>query len=101
MTHAPRAGFTKEQAAAVAEEIGVDFTAVRFTLEQFRRGMEVELEHGRRNPETNVTDDDPLLTGKIAWAHLRELPDYYVRLEEMEVQARVAAGRRRAGASVG
>ena len=46
--------------------------------------MNVELEHGSRDPETNVTNDDPVITGKIAWAHLKELPDYYERLEAME-----------------
>jgi hypothetical protein len=84
-----RHGFTAEQALAVAEEIGVDFSITTFDLEQFRQGMEVELEHGRRDPETNVTDDDPILTGKIALAHLREMPDYYTRLAAMEAEARV------------
>lgn len=86
-THTVRTGFTLEQTAAVAAEIHLDLQAVPFSLEQFRRGMEVELEHGRRDLETNVTDDDPILTGKIAWAHLKELPDYYERLEEMEAAA--------------
>jgi hypothetical protein len=56
-------------------------------LEQFRRGLEVELEHGARDPETNVTSDDLLLTGKIAWAHLKEIRDYYTRLDLMEAEA--------------
>jgi len=55
-----------------------------FDLEQFRQGLDVELEHGSRVGDTNVTDDDPLLTAKIALAHLRELPDYYTRLARME-----------------
>jgi len=80
-------GFTKEQAAAVAAEIGLDFQGVSFDVEQFRRGMEVELEHGSRDPQTNVTNDDPMVTGKIAWAHLREFPDYYDRLDAMEAEA--------------
>jgi len=50
-------------------------------------GLEVELEHGARDPETNVTHDDPLLTGKIALAHLNEFPDYYTRLAKMEKEA--------------
>lgn len=87
MTHTIRTGFTLEQAAAVAEELGIDFEAASFSAEGFRRGMEVELEHGKRDPETNVTDDDPIVTGKIAWAHLKELPDYYERLGEMEAAA--------------
>ena len=83
-TMAPRDGFTEAQARAVALEIGLDFEACEFDIEAFRRGMEVELEHGRRGPETNVTDDDPEATGRIAWAHLKELPDYYERLAAVE-----------------
>ena len=56
-------------------------------LEQFRRGLEVEFEHGAHDPETNVTNDDVLLTGKIAWAHLKEFPDYYTRLDKLEAEA--------------
>lgn len=55
--------------------------------EQFRSGLEVEFEHGARDPETNVTDDDVVLTGKIAWAHLKEFPDYYTRLKRLEAEA--------------
>jgi Protein of unknown function (DUF5661) len=80
-------GFTIEQVRAVAAEIGLDFGRVSFDVEQFRRGMEVELEHGSRDPLTNVTNDDPMATGKIAWAHLREFPDYYDRLSAMEAEA--------------
>ena len=79
-----RKSFTTQQAAAVAEEIGIDFATADFDLEQFKRGMEVELEHGRRDPATDVTGDNPLVTGKIAWAHLKELPDYYERLQQVE-----------------
>jgi hypothetical protein len=84
-----RTDFTPEQAAAVAAELGIRFGAGSFDLDQFRRGMAVELEHGRRDPQTDVTGDDPILTGKIAWAHLKELPDYYDRLEVMERAAEV------------
>ncbi|HEY5860403.1 MAG TPA: DUF5661 family protein [Actinomycetota bacterium] len=83
----PRIGYTNEQAAAVADEIGLNLAEVPFDIDQFRRGMEVELEHGVRDPVTNVTNDDPLITGKIAWAHLREFPDYYDRLAVMEAEA--------------
>ena len=83
--------FTAEQAQAVATEIGLDFDAVPFDLEQFRRGMEVELEHGSHDLMTNVTNDDPIITGKIAWAHLREMPDYYDRLDRMEAEAEAEA----------
>jgi hypothetical protein len=84
---------TTEEAQRVGDEIGVDWT--RFDLEQFRAGMDVELEHGSHDPQTNVTDDDPIITGKIALAHMKEFPDYYVRLEKMERDAeRDRAGRR-------
>jgi len=87
MTETARQGFSLDQALAVAEEIGLDFTTVSFDPEQFRMGMEVELEHGRRDPLTDVTHDDPTISGKIAWAHLREMPDYYIRLDAMEREA--------------
>jgi len=57
------------------------------SLDEFTIGVNVEMEHGTRFPETNVTNDDPLITGKIAWAHLKEFPDYYTRLEKMEKEA--------------
>jgi len=79
--------FAPGEASAVATAIGIDFDEVEFDLEQFRRGMEVELEHGLHDPVTNVTNDDPIMTGKIAWAHLREFPDYYDRLDRMEAEA--------------
>lgn len=79
--------FTSEEAERIAAEIGLDFTRESFDLEQFRMGLDVELEHGRRDLGTNVTDDDPTVTGKIALAHLRELPDYYTRLAKMEAEA--------------
>jgi hypothetical protein len=82
-----RPGFSPEEAATIAAELGIDFTTEPFDLDQFRRGMDVELEHGRRDPATNVTDDDPLTTGRIALAHLREIPDYYDRLAAMEADA--------------
>lgn len=71
----------------MATEIGVDLASERFDLAQFRMGMNVELEHGQRDPATNVTGDDPVMTGKIALAHLREFPDYYTRLGKMEAEA--------------
>ena len=78
------ARFTTQEARRVAEALGLDLAQERFDIEQFRMGMDVELEHGRRDPQTNVTNDDPVTTGKIALAHLRELPDYYTRLAVME-----------------
>lgn len=77
--------FTAEEAKAVGDKLGIGWS--EFDVDQFRRGMNVELEHGLRDPQTNVTDDDPMMTGKIAWAHLKEFPDYYDRLERMEEEA--------------
>lgn len=74
-----------EEAKRVGDEIGVDWT--RFDPEQFRHGMDVEFEHGSHDPQTDVTHDDPILTGKIALAHMKEFPDYYERLERMEAEA--------------
>ncbi len=76
--------FTIDQVRHAAGAIGLDFEKAAFTIDDLAAGMEVELEHGMRDPRTNVTDDDPVLTAKIAWAHLLEMPDYYERLEEME-----------------
>ena len=74
-----------EEAKRVGAALKLDWTKV--DLQQFRRGLEVELEHGARDPETNVTNDDLTLTGKIAWAHLKEFPDYYTRLDKLEKEA--------------
>jgi DNA-directed RNA polymerase alpha subunit len=79
--------FSEEDARAAGERVGVDWTTSRFDVEQFRMGMEVELEHGTHDPETNVTDDDVDVTAKIARAHLNEFPDYYSRLAVMEADA--------------
>lgn len=81
------ANFSDADARAIGERIGIDWNTSRFDVEQFRMGLGVELEHGRRDPATNVTDDDEITTGKIAWAHLNEFPDYYTRLEKMEAEA--------------
>ena len=77
--------FTTEEAKRIGNELGIDWDVVE--LEEFRMGLEVELEHGSQDPETNVTDDDEILTAKIALAHLREFPDYYTRLEKLEDEA--------------
>ena len=81
----PKRVFTPEKAKEIGETLGVDWT--KFDVEQFRVGMDVELEHGKVDPNTNVTNDDPLMTGKIALAHLNEFPDYYTRLLELEEEA--------------
>ena len=83
-----RTSFTADEARRVGEQIGIEWSAAPFDVEQFRAGMDVELEHGLHDLLTNVTDDDPIVTGKIALAHLHEFPDYYTRLEQMEEQAR-------------
>lgn len=82
-----RTTFSADEARRFAEEIGVDWSAAPFDVEQFRMGLGVELEHGRHDSRTNVTDDDPITTGKIALAHLNEFPDYYTRLAKMEAEA--------------
>ena len=83
-----RQGFSTDEAREIGEQIGIDWATAAFDVEQFRAGLEVELEHGLHDLLTNVTDDDPLVTGKIALAHLNEFPDYYARLEQMEEQAK-------------
>ena len=81
----PKKVFTANKAKEIGEALGIDWT--KFNIEQFRMGMDVELEHGTENSVTNVTSDDPLMTGKIALAHLTEFPDYYTRLLELEEEA--------------
>jgi hypothetical protein len=91
-----REHFSADEARQVGAEIGIDWSLAPFDVEQFRMGMDVELEHGLHDAGTNVTDDDPVTTGKIALAHLNEFPDYYTRLERMEEEAKrdhAAAGR--------
>jgi hypothetical protein len=77
--------YEADDAKKVGDELGVDWSSI--PLEQFRMGLEFEFEHGKQSPETNITDDDPLPTGKIAWAHLKDIPDYYSRLEDMVSEA--------------
>jgi hypothetical protein len=77
--------FSDEEAKKIGEKLGVKWD--KFDVDQFRRGMDVELEHGTVDAWTNVTNDDPSATGKIALAHLNEFADYYDRLEKMEKEA--------------
>ena len=79
--------FSTDKARSIGERIGIDWDSSPFDVEQFRMGLDVELEHGARDPATNVTDDDEITTGKIARAHLNEFPDYYTRLARMEAEA--------------
>jgi len=74
--------FTLEDAKQIGDQLNIDWNVV--DLNQFLKGINVELEHGNRDPQTNVTNSDPILTGKIAWAHLKELPNYYDELERIE-----------------
>ena len=80
-----RKHFTTEEAKRIGEALAIDWS--KFDVEQYRMGLDVELEHGLVDPHTNVTNDDPVMTGKIALAHLNEFPDYYTRLEKMEREA--------------
>ena len=77
--------FTFDEAKRIGDALGVDWNM--FAVEQFRMGLGVELEHGVRDPQTNVTADDSVITGKLVWAHLKRIPDYYARLLKMEKEA--------------
>ena len=72
-------------AKEIGEDIGIDWNEVQ--LEEFTKGINIEFEHGTKFSETDVTNDDKILTGKIAWAHLKEFPDYYSRLAKLETEA--------------
>lgn len=85
---AAREGFSADEARRFGEQIGIDWSSSPFDVEEFRRGMEVELEHGLRDLDTNVTGDDAVTTAKIARAHLNEFSDYYTRLARMEDEAK-------------
>ncbi len=84
-TNTPKT-FSLDEAKEIATKLGIDWG--QFDLDQFHKGINVELEHGTRDPATNVTGNDPLLTGKIALAHLNEFPDYYDRLDKLEAEAK-------------
>ena len=84
--------FTTAQALEIGQTLGIDWS--EFDVEEFRMGLDVELEHGRKDPATDVTGDDPMTTGKIALAHLNEFPDYYTRLARMEKEAAEARDHR-------
>jgi hypothetical protein len=83
-----KTSFTKEEAAAIALLLGIDFSKSKFDLNEFWMGVNTELEHGRKYNQTNVTADEPITTGKIALAHLTEFPDYYQRLKVLEEEAK-------------
>ena len=83
-----KTSFSKQEAAAIALLLGIDFKKSKFDLNEFWMGVNIELEHGTQSSQTNVTGDDPILTGKIALAHLNEFPDYYKRLIIFEKEAK-------------
>ena len=80
--------FTADEARRYGEDVGIEWDTSSFDVDEFRAGMDVELEHGLHDDQTNVTGDDPHVTARIAWAHLKEFPDYYTRLERMEEEAK-------------
>lgn len=79
---------TIEDAKRVIKELNLDMSKLKYTTNDLLKGMKVELEHGTVEPLTNVTDDDIIMTGKIALAHLNEFHDYYELLEVMEEYAK-------------
>ena len=85
---AEKRSFTADEARTYGAEVGIDWATSAFGVDEFRAGMDVEIEHGLHDDETNVTGDDPHVTARIAWAHLKEFPDYYTRLDRMEEEAK-------------
>ncbi len=73
-----------EEAKAILAEL--ETAEMNIKLKDFQLGLEVELEHGIRFPETNITNNHPILTGKIVLAHFKESLDYYQRLEVAEIE---------------
>jgi len=78
--------FNSKAAKEIGDDLGINWNEVN--IDEFTKGVNVELEHGTKYPETNVTKNDRRLTGKIAWAHLKEFPDYYTRLDKLEKKAK-------------
>ena len=77
--------FSVTEAERIGNHLGISWD--RFGVEQFRMGLNHELEHGRRDPATDVTHDEPTMTGKLVLAHLNEIPDYYTQLAAMKQEA--------------
>ena len=78
--------FSTQNAKEIGDDLGINWNEIK--LDEFTKGLNIELEHGTKYPETNVTNNDKIMTGKIAWAHLKEFPDYYTRLEKLENEAK-------------
>lgn len=83
-TRRDRKSFTEYEALLIGIALGINWQTSKFDVKQFKMGLDVELEHGLKFPKTNVTFNNPIMTGKIALAHLNELSDYYYRLKKME-----------------
>ncbi len=83
-TKLQKAEVSSDEARVIAQQVGGE--ALQVSLDEFRRGLEVELEHGLQFPDANVTNNHPILTGKIVLAHLKEMLDYYTRLEVAELE---------------
>ncbi len=84
MFREPRPEYAPEEAAEIARMLGINFEKEKFTVDEFRLGLNKELEHGLKYYETNITNDNPILTGKMALAHLKKVPDYYTRIDKIE-----------------
>lgn len=87
------AKITPAEAQIIQQEIGGE--ALSITSEEFQFGLEVELEHGLQFSDTNVTNNHPILTGKIVTAHLKESLDYYTRLQVAELEGDLLKASRR------
>ena len=81
----PNKKFSSEDAKRIGQTLDLSWKKV--DLKQFHMGLNIELEHGKRNAFTNVTNNDEILTARIALAHLSEFPDYYTRLDKLEKEA--------------
>ena len=81
------ADVSSEEASTILAEVNT--MGMSIPVEEFRRGLEVELEHGTRYSDANVTNNHPVLTGKIVLAHMKETLDYYRRLEVAELEGDV------------
>jgi len=75
---------TSEEARIIRAEVGAE--ALLISVDDFKLGLVIELEHGVQFPDANVTNNHPILTGKIVLAHLKEMLDYYPRLEVAELE---------------
>jgi len=83
-TYGSKKSFTIEESRNIGKEIGIKWDKVNFSIEQFSMGLNAEHNEHGTDPETNVTHGDIHMEGKIAWAHLKEMSDYYTKLKKME-----------------